>query len=64
MKDHLVPSANWVPLDPSRLVLEITERVRWSQPERILKSVAELTRLGVRIAVDDFITGYANKRCG
>lgn len=60
IQDLLLPSASWGPLDPSRLVLEITERVPWSQPERILESIAELTRLGVRIAVDDFITGYAN----
>ena len=47
-------------LDPSKLILEITERVAWSNPKAILAAITELTALGVRIAVDDFITGYAN----
>lgn len=47
-------------LDPGKLILEITERVPWSNPDIILQAIAELTALGVRIAVDDFITGYAN----
>ena len=47
-------------LDPSKLILEITERVPWANPDIILEAIAELTALGVRIAVDDVITGYAN----
>lgn len=63
--DHLkklfLPNENTSPLlDPSKLILEITERVPWSNPDTILAAIAELTALGVRIAVDDFITGYAN----
>ena len=45
-------------LDPSRLVLEINERV---VPERhILAATHRLIELGVRIALDDFGTGWSS----
>lgn len=47
-------------ISPRLLVLEITERHRWKNSEQITENLHTLTRMGVRIAVDDFITGYAN----
>ena len=45
---------------PSRLVLEITEGVLIDKPDAMLKRIEELHALGVRLALDDFGSGYSN----
>jgi EAL domain-containing protein (putative c-di-GMP-specific phosphodiesterase class I) len=45
---------------PSRLVLEITEGVLIDNPEEMLRRIEELRALGVRIALDDFGSGYSS----
>ena len=45
---------------PSRLMLEITEGVLIDNPEEMVKRIEDLHRLGVRIALDDFGSGYSN----
>src|SRR5581483_7703698 len=45
---------------PSRLVLEITEGVLIEKPDEMLARIAELHALGVRIALDDFGSGYSS----
>ena len=45
---------------PSRLVLEITEGVLIDNPEEMLRRMQELRALGVRIALDDFGSGYSS----
>ena len=47
-------------LMPSRLMLEITEGVLIDNPEEMVKRIADLHALGVRIALDDFGSGYSN----
>jgi len=47
-------------VSPSRLMLEITEGVLIDNPEEMLKRIEDLHRLGVRIALDDFGSGYSN----
>jgi diguanylate cyclase (GGDEF)-like protein len=47
-------------LDPSRLELEITERVLIDDTNNMLSILCRLKRLGVRIAMDDFGTGYSS----
>ncbi|MGQ0648490.1 MAG: putative bifunctional diguanylate cyclase/phosphodiesterase [Gemmatimonadaceae bacterium] len=47
-------------LDPSRLILEITETVIMDNSRGTLERLRELKGLGVRLAIDDFGTGYSS----
>ncbi|MCB2175452.1 MAG: bifunctional diguanylate cyclase/phosphodiesterase [Actinomycetales bacterium] len=47
-------------LHPSRLELEITETMAMVDPARTLQVLGELARLEVRLAVDDYGTGYSS----
>ena len=47
-------------LDPSSLVLEITESVMMADMDLSIDRLRQLKQLGVRLAVDDFGTGYSS----
>ncbi|MCZ2807517.1 bifunctional diguanylate cyclase/phosphodiesterase [Modestobacter sp. VKM Ac-2983] len=47
-------------LPPSALVLEVTETVLLSDPDRSLAVVGALADLGTTVSIDDFGTGYAS----
>jgi diguanylate cyclase (GGDEF)-like protein len=47
-------------MEPSHLCLEVTESVLVEDPDASARTFAALKRLGVKIAVDDFGTGYAS----
>ncbi|HLH64667.1 MAG TPA: EAL domain-containing protein [Solirubrobacteraceae bacterium] len=47
-------------LPPEALLLEITESMIMSDPDRALTTVGRLSALGVRLSVDDFGTGYSS----
>jgi diguanylate cyclase (GGDEF)-like protein/PAS domain S-box-containing protein len=47
-------------IEPSSLVLEITETVMMADPDMASARLNELKELGVRIAMDDFGTGYSS----
>ena len=47
-------------VDPSMLVLEITERMATDQIEEVRLTLDELRARGVRISLDDFGTGYSS----
>jgi diguanylate cyclase (GGDEF)-like protein len=49
-----------VDLDPSRLIIEITETAIMSDIETTGSVLLRLKALGVRIAIDDFGTGYSS----
>ena len=46
-------------LDPSHLMLEITESILMHDRDAIVRDLAALRDLGIRIAIDDFGTGYS-----
>ena len=47
-------------VEPSRLMLEVTESVLIDNPDEVLERIEALRELGVRIALDDFGSGYSN----
>jgi diguanylate cyclase (GGDEF)-like protein/PAS domain S-box-containing protein len=47
-------------LDPAGLVVEMTESVLLTDPERAIERLAALRNAGLRIALDDFGTGYSS----
>ena len=47
-------------LDPSRLMLEITEGAIMEDAEDAARTLATLRAMGLRIAIDDFGTGYSS----
>ena len=47
-------------LDPSSLILEITETVMMIDADLAERRLTELKQLGVRLAMDDFGTGYSS----
>ncbi len=47
-------------LDPSLLMLEITESVLLREVDTVLERLTTIKRLGVRLAIDDFGTGYSS----
>ena len=47
-------------IDPGRVTAEITESALLSEPEAVAERLTKLRKAGVRIAVDDFGTGYAS----
>ena len=47
-------------LDPSTLVLEITEGAMMHETDAIIARLEALKALGVKLALDDFGTGYSS----
>ena len=47
-------------LDPSRLELEITERVVMEDVDYAIDVLEQLKKLGIKVALDDFGTGYSS----
>ncbi|MGA2529032.1 MAG: EAL domain-containing protein [Acidimicrobiales bacterium] len=47
-------------LDPSQLVLEVTETAMMHDPDAVVARMTKLKSLGLRLSVDDFGTGYSS----
>ena len=47
-------------IEPSRLILELTESAVMTDTKRAFDSLAKLDKMGVRLAIDDFGTGYSS----
>jgi diguanylate cyclase (GGDEF)-like protein/PAS domain S-box-containing protein len=47
-------------VDPTRIVVEITESAAMTDPDRTQRVLSDLHERGMRIAIDDFGTGYSS----
>jgi EAL domain-containing protein (putative c-di-GMP-specific phosphodiesterase class I) len=47
-------------VDPSKVIVEITESTAMTDPERTQRILTELHAWGLRLAIDDFGTGYSS----
>jgi predicted signal transduction protein with EAL and GGDEF domain len=47
-------------IDPASLILEVTEGLMLQGSERVTRTLSRLSGFGVRLAMDDFGTGYAS----
>jgi diguanylate cyclase (GGDEF)-like protein len=47
-------------IDPACLILEVTEGLMLQGSERVTRTLSRLSSFGVRLAMDDFGTGYAS----
>ncbi len=60
--DFIVSEAKRLDIDPSFIILEITEEAVVSNVEYALKIMNELKKHGFRFSIDDFGTGYSSMR--
>jgi len=60
--DELLARLSGAGLEPQRVVVEITELVRVSDPVAFAQAVAPLRSAGFRLAIDDFGCGFSNVR--
>ena len=51
---------NQYDIDPSRIILEITETIAVKYPSKTKEFMADLGQYGVKFAMDDFGSGYSN----
>ena len=47
-------------VDPARLTLEVTEKVMIDNQKRMLRQLARLKKMGAKISLDDFGTGFSS----
>lgn len=58
--EHVADALARAELDPSSLVVEVTESVLASESEHVNATLDLLRRTGVRVAIDDFGTGHSS----
>ena len=57
---HVADALARADLDPSSLIIEVTESILASESRHVIATLDELRRTGVRVAIDDFGTGYSS----
>ncbi len=60
LADRILARLREQAVDPSRVLVEITESSAMRDPERARALLADLHRRGLRLAMDDFGTGYSS----
>lgn len=58
--DDIAAAVGATGIDPARLVLEVTETAVMRDLDRSMRTLAELSELGVGLAIDDFGTGLSS----
>lgn len=58
--EHVADALALANLEPSALVIEVTESILASESRHVIATLDELRRTGVRVAIDDFGTGYSS----
>ncbi len=58
--DDVIQALAAANIEPSRLVLEITESIFMEDVDLVLERLGQLKSLGVHLALDDFGTGYSS----
>ncbi|MFG0330253.1 MAG: EAL domain-containing protein [Phycisphaerales bacterium] len=58
--DHVISAMRDFEVEPSSLVLEVTESVIMHNSKSVVPVLEELRELGLRLAMDDFGTGYSS----
>jgi diguanylate cyclase (GGDEF)-like protein/PAS domain S-box-containing protein len=58
--EHVTDALASADLDPSSLIVEVTESILANESENVTATLDELRRIGVRIAIDDFGTGHSS----
>ncbi|GMM85175.1 putative bifunctional diguanylate cyclase/phosphodiesterase [Pseudoalteromonas sp. MTN2-4] len=57
---QLITQLNELSLDPSQIILEITESVAIAGKGKLKETIEDYRHLGVKIAIDDYGTGYSS----
>lgn len=57
---QLITQLNEMSLDPSRIILEITESVAIAGERKLKDVIEDYRHLGVKVAIDDYGTGYSS----
>ncbi|HVF08481.1 MAG TPA: EAL domain-containing protein [Actinomycetota bacterium] len=60
LSEKLLEKLRVADVDPSKVVVEITESTAMADPDRTQKILAELHAWGISLAIDDFGTGYSS----
>lgn len=60
LKNQIAEILKKYQVDPSKIVLELTETAAMDEPEAGLIALNELTALGLKISIDDFGAGYSS----
>ena len=58
--ERFIKVINKYGIDPSRIILEITETIAVKYPSKTKEFMADLGQYGVKFAMDDFGSGYSN----
>ncbi len=58
--EHVTDALARTGLEPSALIVEVTESILASESRQVIATLDELRRHGVRVAIDDFGTGYSS----
>ena len=57
--EHVAATAASAGVSPDRLVLQVSDRAQWQRPRMSRDTIEGLRRLGCRLAIDHFGTGYS-----